>query len=132
MTGFLKQSLQQLLSEVPCRWRLSGEWNNARITGLAMDSRAVQPGNLFFALTGENTDGHRYISQALENGAVGVVGEKPVEEIPVPYIQVGNSREVLGHVSAAFYGFPARSLTVIGLTGTDGKTTTANFLSIFC
>ncbi len=93
-----------------------------------MDSRAVQPGNLFFALTGENTDGHRYISQALENGAVGVVGEKPVEEIPVPYIQVGNSREVLGHVSAAFYGFPARSLTVIGVTGTDGKTTTANFL----
>jgi UDP-N-acetylmuramoyl-L-alanyl-D-glutamate--2,6-diaminopimelate ligase len=128
MTGFLKQSLQQLLSDVPCRWQLIGEWNNTRITGLAMDSRTVQPGNLFFALTGENTDGHRYIHQAIENGAVGVVGEKPVEVLTVPYIQVGNSRELLGHVSAAFYGFPARNLTVIGVTGTDGKTTTSNFI----
>jgi UDP-N-acetylmuramoyl-L-alanyl-D-glutamate--2,6-diaminopimelate ligase len=128
MTGFLKQSLQQLLSELPCRFKLVGEWNDARITGLAMDSRTVLPGNLFFAISGENADGHRYIQQALDNGAVGVVGEKPIEGLPVPYIQTGNSREVLGHVSAAFYGYPARNLTVIGVTGTDGKTTTSNLL----
>jgi UDP-N-acetylmuramoyl-L-alanyl-D-glutamate--2,6-diaminopimelate ligase len=128
MTGFLKQSLQQLLSDVPNRWRLYGEWNNVKITGLAMDSRQVQPGNIFFALTGENSDGHAYISQAIERGAAGVVGEKPMEGLPVPYIQGGNSREILGYVSAAFYGYPARNLTVIGVTGTDGKTTTSNLL----
>jgi UDP-N-acetylmuramoyl-L-alanyl-D-glutamate--2,6-diaminopimelate ligase len=129
MTGFLKQSLQQLLSDVPCRYRLVGDWNNARITGLSMDSRGVQPGNLFFAITGENADGHRYIRQAIENGAAGVIGEKPLKEaLTVPYIQTGNSREMLGYVSAAFYGYPARNLTVIGVTGTDGKTTTSNFI----
>jgi UDP-N-acetylmuramoyl-L-alanyl-D-glutamate--2,6-diaminopimelate ligase len=129
MTGFLKQSLQQLLSDVPCRYRLVGDWNNARITELSMDSRDVQPGNLFFAITGENADGHRYIRQALENGAAGIVGEKPLEgNLPVPYIQTGNSREMLAYLAAAFYGYPARSLTVIGVTGTDGKTTTSNFI----
>lgn len=128
MTGFLKQYLQQLLSDVPCSWSLSGAWNNMKITGLAMDSRQVQPGNLFFALVGENTDGHAYISQAVERGAAGVIGEKSIEELPVPYIQCGNSRELLGHISAGFYGFPARNLTVIGVTGTDGKTTTSNLL----
>jgi len=128
MTGFLKQTLQQLLSDVPCRWRLFGSWNDARITGLAMDSRSVQPGNLFFALTGENADGHRFINQALENGAVGVIGEQPIERLPVPYIQAGNSRQMLGYISAAFYGFPARNMTIIGVTGTDGKTTTSNLI----
>jgi len=128
MTGFLKQSLQQLLSDVPCQWRLMGDWNNARITGLAMDSRAVQPGNLFFALTGEYADGHQYIPQALEHGAAGIVGEKPVEGLTVPYIQTANSRELLGYISAAFYGYPARNLMVIGVTGTDGKTTTSNLI----
>lgn len=128
MTGFLKQTLQQLLSDVPCRWRLFGSWNDVRITGLAMDSRSVQPGNLFFALTGENADGHRFINQALENGAVGVIGEQPIERLPVPYIQAGNSRQMLGYISAAFYGFPARNMTIIGVTGTDGKTTTSNLI----
>ena len=129
MTGFLKQSLQQLLSDVPCRYRLTGDWNNMRITGLSMDSRAIQPGNLFFAITGENADGHLYIRQALENGAVGVIGEKNLEEtLPVPYIQTGSSREMMAYVAAAFYGHPARNLTVIGVTGTDGKTTTSNFI----
>src|SRR5512133_2059154 len=128
MTGFLKQSLQQLLSELPCRFRLVGEWNDARITGMAMDSRTVLPGNLFFAISGENADGHRYIQQALDNGAAGVVGEKPIEGLPVAYMQTGNSREVLGHVSAAFYGYSARNLTVIGVTGTVGNTTTFNLL----
>jgi UDP-N-acetylmuramoyl-L-alanyl-D-glutamate--2,6-diaminopimelate ligase len=93
-----------------------------------MDSRNVQPGNLFFALVGENQDGHRYITQALEKGAVGVIGERPLLDLPVQYIQTSNARELLAHISAAFYGHPARNLTVIGVTGTDGKTTTANLL----
>ncbi len=128
MTGFLLQYFQQLLSDVPCHWSLQGEWNNAKITGLAMDSRQVQPGNIFFALVGENSDGHNYITQAVERGAAGAVGEKAIENLPVPYILSGNSREMLGYISAAFYGFPARNLTVIGVTGTDGKTTTSNLI----
>ncbi len=128
MTGFLKQSLQHLFSDIPCRWQLIGQWNDVKVTGLAMDSRQVLPGNIFFAIMGENSDGHDYISQAIERGAAGVVGEKPMEGLPVPYIQGGNSREILGYVSAAFYGYPARNLTVIGVTGTDGKTTTSNLL----
>ena len=128
MTGFLKQSLKQLISDVPCHWQLTGGWSPTHITGLAMDSRLVQPGNLFFALVGENLDGHRYISQALEKGAVGVIGENPITDLPVQYIQTGNARELLAHIAAAFYGHPARNLTVIGVTGTDGKTTTSNLL----
>lgn len=128
MTGFLKQSLKQLIADVPCQWQLVGDWNTAHITGLAMDSRMVQPGNLFFALAGENVDGHRYIPQALEKGAAGIVGERLLSELPVPYIQAGNARELLAHLAAAFYGNPARNLTVIGVTGTDGKTTTSNLI----
>lgn len=93
-----------------------------------MDSRQVQPGNLFFALPGVNTDGHAYIPQAVDRGAAGIVGEKMIAGLPVPYIQTDNARELLGYVSAAFFGFPARNLTVIGVTGTDGKTTTSNLL----
>lgn len=128
MTGFLKQSFQQLLSDAPCRWQLIGNWNNVRITGLAMDSRVVKPGNLFFALPGVNVDGHQYIAQAVENGAAGVVGEKLLEELPIPYVRADNARELLGHISSAFYGFPTRHMTVIGVTGTDGKTTTSNLI----
>lgn len=128
MTGFLKQSIKQLLSDVPCRWRLFGAWNDDRVTGLAMDSRLVQPGNLFFAISGKNADGHRFIPQAVKAGAIGVVGEKAVDDLPVPYIQVDNTREMLGHTAAAFYGYPARKMTVIGVTGTDGKTTTSNLI----
>ncbi|MEI8131466.1 MAG: UDP-N-acetylmuramoyl-L-alanyl-D-glutamate--2,6-diaminopimelate ligase [Leptolinea sp.] len=128
MTGFLKQSLKQLISNVPCKWQLSGDWNPIPITGLVMDSRLVQPGNLFFAVVGENTDGHRFIQQALEKGAAGIVGEQPAVDLPVPYIQTSSARELMAHLAAAFYGNPARNLTVIGVTGTDGKTTTSNLI----
>ncbi len=128
MTGFLKQSFQQLISDAPCRWQLIGNWSNEHITGLAMDSRAVKPGNLFFALPGVNADGHQYIPQAVENGAAGVVGEKPVPGLLIPYVKADNARELLGYISSAFYGFPTRHMTVIGVTGTDGKTTTSNLI----
>jgi len=100
------------------------------ITGIALDSRQVQPGNLFVALVGGSTDGHAYIPAAVKQGAVAIVGSRPAAEfdLSVPYLQVDDTRIALAWLSAAFYGFPARKLTVIGVTGTDGKTTTSNLL----
>lgn len=98
------------------------------ITEIQFDSRKIQPGSLFVAVAGGNADGHRFISDAVARGATAVVGSKPIEGLPVPYIQVEDSRAALAHLAAAYYGFPARQLTVIGVTGTDGKTTTANLL----
>jgi UDP-N-acetylmuramoyl-L-alanyl-D-glutamate--2,6-diaminopimelate ligase len=98
------------------------------VTGIAYDSRRVRPGDLFVALSGGSTDGHRYIAQAVQAGAVAVAGQQPLENLGVPYLQVQDSRTALAYLSAAFYGFPARRLTVIGVTGTDGKTTTSNLI----
>ncbi len=100
------------------------------ISGLALDSRKVEPGDLFFALVGDNTDGHKYIPAAVERGAAAIVGTRSPREIEtdVPYLQVTDLRLAMAHLSAAFYDFPARDLTVVGVTGTDGKTTTTNLI----
>lgn len=101
---------------------------SVEIGGICFDSRQVKPGHLFVALAGSNVDGHRYIPAAVELGAVAVVGTRPGIEAGVPYIQVEDSRLALAHLSAAFYDHPGRHLTVIGVTGTDGKTTTASLI----
>ncbi len=102
--------------------------SNVTITGIAIDSRVVKPGDLFVAMQGGLADGHSYISKAIENGALAVVGQKNIAALPVPYIRVENPRQVLTYLAAAFYGWPGRQLTVIGVTGTDGKTTTCNLI----
>lgn len=106
----------------------SGDLPLQPVNGIVFDSRAVQPGNLFVAMTGGSTDGHRYIPAAVERGAAAVVGMQPVEGLAVPYIQVADTRKALAYLAAAFYDYPAHALTVIGVTGTDGKTTTSNLL----
>lgn len=100
------------------------------ITGISIDSRAVKPGHLFVAMKGTTRDGHDYIPQAIENGAVAVVGEQDfVRWIGnPPYIGLDNPRRALTWIAAAFYDWPGRRLTVIGVTGTDGKTTTTNLI----
>jgi UDP-N-acetylmuramoyl-L-alanyl-D-glutamate--2,6-diaminopimelate ligase len=108
------------------------------VAGLTPDSRQVAPGSLFVAYAGEAVDGHRFIPQAVERGAVAIVGEQPraacAEAIPaeVAYVRVPNGREALAYLSAAWHGHPSREMTVIGITGTDGKTTTVNLMqSVF-
>jgi UDP-N-acetylmuramoyl-L-alanyl-D-glutamate--2,6-diaminopimelate ligase len=126
MTGFLKKTLRQLVEDTPIP--VPVPLPDIKVTGIVMDSRQVQPGYLFVAIPGETTDGHRYIPQAVQMGAAAVVGSRSDVTCPVPYIPVADTRQALAHLSASFYNFPARQMTVIGVTGTDGKTTTANLI----
>jgi len=101
---------------------------HVEIVGIAIDSRMVKPGFLFVALKGGSVDGHDYIQKAIDNGAAAIAGEKDFSGLSVPYIRLENSRQALTWLAAAFYDWPARKLTVIGVTGTDGKTTTSNLI----
>lgn len=105
-----------------------GQLPDLAIEGIAIDSRAVKAGYLFVAMKGGSFDGHDFIAKAVENGAVAIVGEKNISGLKVPYVQIENTRQALTWIAASFYDFPARKLTVIGVTGTDGKTTTCNLI----
>lgn len=98
------------------------------ILRIESDSRLIKPGDLFVALEGGSTDGHDFINAAIANGAAAAVGRKPVGQIKVPYFQNENPRKSLAFLAAALNGNPARKLTMIGVTGTDGKTTTVNLI----
>jgi UDP-N-acetylmuramoyl-L-alanyl-D-glutamate--2,6-diaminopimelate ligase len=97
------------------------------IVGLAHDSRQVRPGDLFVAIKGLDADGHEFIADAIRRGAVAVVGEQEAR-LSVPYVLVPDSRQALARLAAAFHNHPARRLRVIGVTGTDGKTTTVELI----
>lgn len=97
------------------------------ISDIKYDSRAVRTGDIFVAITGFETDGHRYIKAAAELGAAAVICERE-PETNIPYIIVENSRRALAIISAAYFGNPADRMKIIGITGTNGKTTTALLL----
>lgn len=96
---------------------------------LAYDSRTVQPGTLFFAVPGVHVDGHAFVSAAVEAGAVAVVVERELQDLGVPQLLVDRSRRALADAADAWFGQPSKQLEVIGITGTDGKTTTG-FLAV--
>jgi len=98
------------------------------IKGIALDSRNVRAGSIFVALSGTQVDGHTFIPDAVQRGAVAVIAARSLPGLTVPYLEVDDTRSALASLSAAFYDFPARKLTMIGVTGTDGKTTTANYI----
>ena len=97
------------------------------ISGVSYDSRTTRPGDLFVAMTGFETDGHAYIPKAAEAGAAAVLCQRPPEN-GLPYVQVENSRRALAVLGANFYGHPAEQMTMVGITGTNGKTTTTYLL----
>ncbi len=103
------------------------------ISSVAYDSRQVRPGGLFFAIQGEKTDGHRFIPQAMEVGAAGVVSEREApSELSAYWIHVPKIRRALASIARNFFGHPDAKLRLVGITGTNGKTTTAYLLeSIF-
>lgn len=124
----MKLELRGLLSALP-RVELQGG-ASVEVTAITSDSRKAGPGSLFVAYHGVERDGHDYIPQALERGSVALVVERqpPIGAFQVPTALVPDGREALAYLSAAWQGFPARQLTVVGVTGTDGKTTTCNLL----
>ncbi len=97
------------------------------ITGLAYDSRAVQKGSLFFCVKGFQSDGHDFAAQAVERGAAALVVERPLG-LGVPEVLVSSARAAMGPAAVRFYGDPSAELEVVGVTGTNGKTTTAFLL----
>ena len=94
------------------------------ISGVVYDSRLVQPGDLFAALRGSDFDGHQFIRDAEQRGAAALLVETPIATA-LPQVQVADSRAALAAIAAEFYGHPSLQLGVIGITGTDGKTTTS-------
>ncbi len=93
------------------------------ISGISYNSKETKPGDVFVAITGFKTDGHKYAKSAVENGAVCVVCERELEDVDVPCVVVENSRRTLAEMSCNFYGNPTSKLKLIGITGTNGKTT---------
>ena len=120
--------LDELLQGVEVR-SLVGDGTVA-VGRLEFDSRKVVPGTLFFAMRGTQADGHAYIPAAVAAGAAAVVCEELPAERPVgvTFVQVPDSTVALGQVASAFYGHPSRRLKLVGVTGTNGKTTTATLL----
>jgi UDP-N-acetylmuramoyl-L-alanyl-D-glutamate--2,6-diaminopimelate ligase len=102
------------------------------VRGLASDSRRVGPGDLFFALTGLRQDGRAFVRQALASGAVAAVVDHDAPASEGPLVRVAEPRRALAEAAVAFHGQPARALKVVGITGTNGKTTTTYLLeSVF-
>lgn len=101
---------------------------DVEITGVVSDSRRVQLGYLFVAFKGDNFDGHRFIPEVIAKGAAAIVGMQPDIKPSVPYVLVEDSRRALPYLAAKFHNNPARRLVMIGITGTDGKTTTTNLI----
>ena len=97
------------------------------ITAIAVDSRTVLPGSLFVAVRGERADGHRFAQVAVARGAAVLVVERELD-VDVPQAVVADTRVAISRLAAAFYGYPSQALTVFGVTGTNGKTTTAYLL----
>ena len=98
-------------------------------TGLEYDSRKITNGNIFVALEGSIVDGHKYIKQAVENGAKAILVSKKVDlEFPIEYVLVKDLRKNLGKIASNFYNYPQNNLKIIGITGTNGKTTSTYLL----
>jgi murE/murF fusion protein len=130
MSAFTTKQLTHLLEGVECN--ITGDIEETVITGLCSDSRQVKPGNLFAALKGFSVDGHNYLRQAVSAGCSTLLVNRGWQEnapdtktrLKVAIVEVADTKTALGYISANYYDHPDRELTVIGVTGTNGKTTT--------
>ena len=128
------RTVASLLAELPGARLVRGDASQ-QLAGVEHDSRRVQPGGLFVAIPGFSTDGHNFLTPATGRGAVAVVVQEDRAEAwrtlggDAAVIAVDDSRAALAAAAAWFYGHPGRELTVVGITGTDGKTTTSHLLT---
>ncbi len=105
---------------------------DVKISGISFNSNDVKPGDVFVCIQGFKTDGHEYAADALEKGAVAVIAQRDLGDIAATHVIVENTRFVLAHISAVFYDHPYKKFKLIGVTGTNGKTTTTYLIkSIF-
>lgn len=119
-------TIEEVLQGVQLRKELPGDLGKMPVTGLEYDSRRVEPGFLFFAFAGARADGRAFARQAKEKGAAATVSElAPPEGFAEPWIEVEHGRQALALAARNFYGDPAQKLNLTGVTGTNGKTTTA-------
>ena len=117
--------LQTMLQDYP--HRVDKPTPNVEVKGISHDSRYVRPGDVYVCLEGLRVDGHIFAGQAVDKGAVAVVATKPIF-LPIPVIQVADARHALSYFADRFFAQPSRQLHVVGVTGTNGKTTTTHFL----
>ncbi|MBE0447694.1 MAG: UDP-N-acetylmuramoyl-L-alanyl-D-glutamate--2,6-diaminopimelate ligase [Actinobacteria bacterium] len=115
--------LKDILSGVSYRL-ISGDVN-IEVSGLAYDSRMVKSGDLFFCIKGFNTDGHDFAQKAVETGAVGIIVEEIQHDLTVTQILVDNTRVAMARAASAYFDHPTSKLKLVGITGTNGKTTTS-------
>lgn len=114
--------LMQLLENVNVKEIIGSEHLN--ISGIAFSSLEVKPGNIFVCISGFKTDGHDYAEDAIQRGAIAVLAEKDISDLGVTCIVTDNTRKALAQMAANFYEHPEKSFCLIGITGTNGKTTT--------
>lgn len=121
-----KMKLKQLIETFTSLSTLPDVDLELEVVGITDDSRKVAPGMIFIAIKGYQFDGHQYIMDAAQRGAAMIIGERELSNpISAPYIIVKNSRKVLGQLANIYYGNPSANKMVIGVTGTNGKTTTS-------
>ncbi len=122
-------ALKTLLDRLPASTRVVGD-RDVHVTNVEIDSRKVEPGSLFVAVRGEHVDGHDFIPDAIAKGAAAIVAQNGAA-VPsaATLVYVPDSRRALSSIAAAFYGNPSRALDVIGVTGTNGKTTTTHMIA---
>ncbi len=123
--------LAELLKDWPCS--VTGGSIRTIVTGVEDYAQAVKPGDIFIVRKGKKTSGSRFVKEALARGAVAIVSEEsislPITDQNIPFVWVPNTALFLSYASAKLAAFPAEALTVIAITGTNGKTTVSHFVS---
>ncbi len=118
------------LSEILQNINFTGNINECEITGITHDSRKVKDGTLFVAIKGENNDGYEYISEAVKKGAAAIIANgRKVGLSSIPVVHVEDTRAALSLASANFFGHPSQDMTIVGITGTNGKTSICQMIT---
>ena len=122
----MKKNLREIAKKVVKK----GGIPDIPISGISNDSQMIKPGELFIAIKGNNNDGHDYIPEAIKNGASAVILNSDTNlNIRVPFLKVKDTRKATSIIASEFYGRPSSNLVMVGITGTNGKTTTATILN---
>lgn len=124
-----RKYLAQIISGLKDVISISGDITKTTVIAPVVESNHdIEQGGVFVARAGRTVDGHDFIKEAIERGAAAIIGEREIRGLRVPYIRVGNAQNAVGLLSAAYYEYPSREMVIVGVTGTDGKTTTSHLI----